>query len=92
MATVTAFALMVLPEVRTARFLFFSFSTLGATALRLGKSRQHSPSRLITNCLATVITTKNNATCAVTLDSPVQKLSKSQKDRYAPPHISVMAC
>jgi hypothetical protein len=65
--------------------LFFSFITLGATALSIGKSRQ------ITHCQVTGVTTNDHATHTVTGESPVQ-LSNSQKDRYAPPHISVMAC
>lgn len=72
--------------------LCISFSTLGATALRLGKSRRYSLNRPITHCLATAITTNDNAACTVTIDPFVQALSKSQKDRYAPPNISVMAC
>lgn len=72
--------------------LCISFNTLGARALRLGKSRRYSLSRLITHCLARAITTNDNAACTVTIDPFVQALSNLKKDRYAPPHISVMAC
>lgn len=72
--------------------LCISFGTLGATALRFGKSRQYSQNRLFTHCLATAITTNDNAACTVTIDPFVRALSNSQKDRYAPPRISVMAC
>lgn len=65
--------------------LFFSSIILGATTLRIGKSRQ------ITHCQVTGVTTNDHVTNTVTGESPVQ-LSNSQKDRYAPPHISVMAC
>lgn len=67
-----------------------SIGILGATALRLGKSRQHSPSRLLTHCRATAITTGDNTTFTVT--TPAVQLFNSRKDRYAPPIISVMAC
>jgi hypothetical protein len=77
---------------RALGVLYISCSTLGATALRLGKSRQYGQSRLITHCPTTAITTNGRATCTVTIDPFVQRLSKLQKERYAPLHISVMAC
>lgn len=60
--------------------LCISVSTLGATALRLGKS-----------AITTNETAATTVTGTVTNDSSVQ-LSISQKDRYAPPFISVMVC
>lgn len=80
------------PSPQPALGSLFSFSILGATALRFGKSRQHSQNRLITNCLTTAITTDDTSTDTVTIDSPVQELSNSPKDRYAPPHTAVMVC
>lgn len=72
--------------------LYISFSTLGATALRLGKSRHYSQYRLFTHRLSTPNTTNDNAACTVTIDPFVGELSELHEERHAPPHVSVMAC
>lgn len=73
-------------------FLFISFSILGATALRVGTTRQDSPNRLITHCRATAITTTNNDNTTNTLIAqPNVEISDSQYDREAPP-IPARAC
>lgn len=66
-----------------------SFISLGATALRIGKSRHYSRGRLITNHRATAITT---GTTTTTTPVPIASLSNSRYDREAPPNIPRMAC
>ena len=69
--------------------LFISVNTLGATALRLGKSRQYGLITSTTHCRATAITTNSNVTNTVT--KPIVQLSNSQYYREAPP-ILARAC
>lgn len=82
LAAIAAMALMSFIGATSviSGFLFFSVSTLGATALRLGKST-----------ITTGETAALTVTTTLTSDSS-DPLSNSRKDRYAPPHISVMAC